>query len=203
MRGDSEANPPEWVWQQYESGASIEADLLGAAERNWARVFAYARRRQQDSARTADILETVLLSLSKARKANGKPGTSIRNLDNYLYSAFIHRLNRQLAREPHIETVGSLHDLDVLSGIRTSAVSPFIEDELLIKELMGYMDERTKRMFSLRMMGYSWKEIARILKNTANSAQVLFNQGLKKARSRVMKLKRTKDTSGKAGGTDE
>ena len=203
MRGDSEANPPEWVWQQYESGTSIEADLLGAAERNWARVFAYARRRQQDSARTADILETVLLSLSNARKANGKPGTSIRNLDNYLYSAFIHRLNRQLAREPHIETVGSLRDLDALSGIRTSAVPPFIEDELLIKELMGYMDERTKRMFSLRMMGYSWKEIARILKNTANSAQVLFNQGLRKARSRVMKLKKPKDTSGKAGGTDE
>jgi hypothetical protein len=108
-----------------------------------------------------------------------------------------------LAREPRIETVGSLHDLDVLSGIRTSAVSPFVENELLIKELMGYMDERTKHMFTLRMMGYSWNEIARLLKNTANSAQVLFNQGLTKARSRVMRLEDTKDTSGKGGETDE
>ncbi len=202
MHGDSEADPPKWVWQQDESGASIEADLLVAAQRNWARVFAYARRRQQDSARTADILETVLLSLSKARRTDGKPGTAIRNLDNYLYSAFIHRLNRQLAREPHIQTVGSLRDLDALSGIRTSAVSPLIEDNLLIKELMGYMDERTKRMFSLRMMGYSWKEISRILNTTANSAQVLFNQGLKVARRRVLRLT-TKDTSGKGGETDE
>ena len=73
---------------------------------------------------------------------------------------------------------------------------------LLIKELMGYMDERTRHMFSLRMIGYSWDEIARILKNTANNAQVLFNQGLKKARSRVMKSKDTNSTSGKGGEAD-
>jgi DNA-directed RNA polymerase specialized sigma24 family protein len=107
-----------------------------------------------------------------------------------------------LAREPHIETVGSLQDLDALSGIRTSTVLPFIEDAILIKELMGYMDERTRHMFSLRMIGYSWDEIARILKNTANNAQVLFNQGLKKARSRVMKSKDTNSTSGKGGEAD-
>jgi DNA-directed RNA polymerase specialized sigma24 family protein len=202
MRGNFEPNPPVCVWQRDESGASIEADLLDAAQRNWARLLAYAQRQQQDSARAADILEVVLRSISRARRTNGKFGTPIRNLDNYLYSAFIHTLHRQLAREPHIETVGSLQDLDALSGIRTSTVLPFIEDAILIKELMGYMDERTRHMFSLRTIGYSWDEIARILKNTANNAQVLFNQGLKKARSRVMKPKGSNSTSGKGGETD-
>jgi RNA polymerase sigma factor (sigma-70 family) len=165
-------------------------------------VLAYARRHQQDSARAADILEAVILALSRARRTNGELDAPIRNLDNYLYLAFVRRLNRELAKEPHIETVGSLHDLDALSGIRTSPVSPFIEDKLLIEELMDYMDERTRHMFSLRMMGYSWAEIARILNNTANNAQVLFNQGLKKARSRVMKSKDTNSTSGKGGEAD-
>jgi hypothetical protein len=40
-----------------------------------------------------------------------------------------------LTREPHIETVGSLHELEALSGIRTSTDSPLNEDELLIEEL--------------------------------------------------------------------
>jgi RNA polymerase sigma factor (sigma-70 family) len=203
MGGDFEANTPEWAWRRDESGASIGSDLVDAARRNWARVLAYARRHQQDSARAADILEAVILALSRARRTNGELDAPIRNLDNYLYLAFVRRLNRELAKEPHIETVGSLHDLDALSGIRTSPVSPFIEDKLLIEELMDYMDERTRHMFSLRMMGYSWAEIARILNNTANNAQVLFNQGLKKARSRVIKLKDTKNTSGKGGEADE
>jgi DNA-directed RNA polymerase specialized sigma24 family protein len=203
MGGDFEANTPEWVWQRDESGASIEADVVDAARRNWARVLAYARRHHQDPAQAADILEAVLLSLSRARKTNGKLCRPIRNLDNYLYLAFVRRLNRELAKEPHIESVGSLHDLDALSGIRTPPASPFIEDDLLIEELMGYMDERTRRMFSLRHMGYSWNEIAPILKNTANNAQVLFNQGVKKVRRHVMKLKDTKNTSGKGGEADE
>jgi hypothetical protein len=108
-----------------------------------------------------------------------------------------------LAKEPHIETVGSVHDLDALSSIRTTPASPFIEGNLLIEELMGYMDERTRRMFSLRHMGYSWSDTARTLKNTANIAQVLFNQGVKKVRRHVMKLKGKKNTSGKGGEADE
>src|ERR1019366_4566245 len=133
MGGDFEANTHKWVWQRDESGASVEADLVDAARRIWTRVLAYARRHRQDPARAADILEAVLLSLSRARKTNGDLCRPIRNLDNYLYLAFVRRLNRELAKEPHIETVGSLHDLDALSGIRTPPASPFIEDDLLIK----------------------------------------------------------------------
>jgi hypothetical protein len=40
MRGDFEANSPLCVWQRDESGASIEVDLLDAAERTLARVLA-------------------------------------------------------------------------------------------------------------------------------------------------------------------
>ncbi len=112
-------------------------------------------------------------------------------------------MNRQLAKEPHIDTVGSIKDLEILSGMRTAADSPSIEDKLLVEELMGYMDKRTKRMLTLRIMGYSWKEIAQILRSTANTAQVLFNQGVKKARNYVMKAKDPKNTSDKGGGDDE
>ena len=203
MGGHFEADTPDWTWQRDESGASIEADLVEAARRIWTRVLAYARRQQQDSARAADIFEAVLFSLSRARMTNGKLCRPIRNLDNYLYLAFVRRLNREMDKEPHIETVGSLHDLEARSGVQTPAALLLVDNNLLIEELMGYMDERTRRMYSLRHMGYSWNEIAPVFKNTANIAQVLFNQGVKKVRRHVMKLKGKKNTSGKGGEADE
>ena len=166
-------------------------------------MLAYARRNQQDPARAADIFETVLFSLSRAGMTNGKLCRPIRNLDNYLYLAFVRRLNRELAKEPDIESVGSLRDLEARSAVQTPPAFLLIDNDLLIEELMGYMDERTRRMYSLRHMGYSWNEIAPVFKSTANIAQVLFNQGVKKVRRQIMKLKDKENTSGEGGEADE
>jgi DNA-directed RNA polymerase specialized sigma24 family protein len=200
---DFESSLQVRVWPRDKSGNAIEQDLIDAAERNWARIDAYAQRHQQDSARTANLLEATLLALSRARKTNGRLMRPIRNLDNYLYSAFIRRLNRQLAKEPKIETVGSIQDLDSLSAFRTKAAPPSIEQELLVKEVMTFLDERPREIFSLRHTGYSWRDVAGILKTTTNNAEVRFNKGLQRARNRVMKPKDSRNTSGKGGETHE
>jgi DNA-directed RNA polymerase specialized sigma24 family protein len=127
----------------------------------------------------------------------------IRNLDNYIYWAFVRRLNRQLAREPKIETVGSTQDLDSLTGIRTRAVPPSIEQELLVKEVMTFLDEKPREMFSLRKAGYSWRDVAGTLKTTANNAQARFSQGFKRAQNRIMKPKNPRKTPRKGGETHE
>jgi DNA-directed RNA polymerase specialized sigma24 family protein len=152
-------------------------------------VLSYARRYGQDSSIAADILEAVLLAISRARRASRMLGNPIRNLDSYLYVAFVRRLNRHVARQPKIQFVGSLQDLDAFSGIHTRGSRSTVEDELLVGELLQYMTGRPRDMFFLRTSGYSWKEVARFLGTTANSAQVLFNKGIGTARSRIMKLK--------------
>ena len=68
---------------------------------------------------------------------------------------------------------------------------------------MTFLDEKPREMFSLRHYGYSWREVAGLLKITANNAQVRFNQELKRARSRVMNPKNIKKTSGNGGVTHE
>ena len=88
-----------------------------------------------------------------------------------------------------IQFGGSLQDVDALYGIRTSKLAPTVEDELLAKELLKYMNQRTRQTLYLRTNGYSWKETARFLKTTANSAQVLFNKEIGKLRSRILKVK--------------
>ena len=200
---DFESSLQVRVWPRDKSGNAIEQDLKDAAERSWARIDAYAQRHQQDSARTANLLEATLLALSRARKTNGRLMRPIRNLDNYLYSAFIRRLNRQLAKEPKIETVGSIQDLDSLSAFRTKAAPPSIEQELLVKEVMTFLDERPREIFSLRHTGYSWRDVAGTLKITANNAQARFSQGFKRAQGRIMKPKAPRTTSRKGGETHE
>lgn len=202
MRGDSKADPPVWFWQSDASGKAVETDLLDAARRTWTRMLSYAQRFQQDPSTSADILEDVILALSRARRTRRGLCNPIRNLDSYLYVAFVRRLNRLASREPKIQYVGSLQDLDSFSGIQTRGTPPTVEDELLVTELLQYTNHRTRQMFFLRMSGYSWKEVARILRTTANSAQVLFNNGMGKARTRVLKLKGSTEPVGEGRKVD-
>jgi len=189
MSEDFEADTPVWIWQTEGSGTVVETDLLDAGRRNWPRVLSYAQRYQQDSSIAANILEAVLRATSRVKRARQKSGNPIRNLDTYVYVAFVRRLKRYLARQPMIQFVGSLQDVGTLHGIRTSKLAPTVEDELLAKELLQYMSQRTQQSFYLRANGYSWKETARFLKTTANSAQVLFNMEIGKLRSRILKVK--------------
>ena len=202
MRGDIEADPPVWIWQSDASGTAVETDLLDAARRNWARMLSYAQRFQQDTSTSADILEEILLALSRARRARRGLVNPIRNLNSYLYVAFVRRLNRRVSRQPKIQYVGSLQDLDSLSAIQSRGTPPAVEEDLLVTELLQYTNQRTRQMFFLRMSGYSWKEVARILRTSANSAQVLFYNGIGKARSRVMKLKGTTGPNGEGSKID-
>ena len=202
MSGNFEADPPVWIWQSEGAGAAVETDLLNAARRNWARVLAYARRYEQDSSVAANILEAVLLATSRAKRARQQSGDPIRNLDSYIYVAFVRRFNRYLAKQPQLQFIGSLQDVDALRDSRTSQGPPTAEDDLLARELIQYMSQRTRRTFLLRMSGYSWKEIARFLKTTANSAQVLFNKEVGKIRSRTRKL-RVSARRGGEGGDNE
>jgi len=190
MSEDFEADTPVWIWKSEDSGTAVEWDLLDAGRRNWPRVRAYAQRYQQDSSVTADLLEAVLRATSRVKRARQKSGKPIRNLDTYVYVAFVRKFKRYMARQPRIQFVGSLQDVDTLHGIRTSKSARTVEDEVVAKELLQYMSQRMQDSFYLRTtIGYSWKETARILKTTANSAQALFSQGIAKLRSRILKKK--------------
>ena len=203
MDGDLETRSPRWDWQRDPSGVSIDPDLARAAERIWTRVLAYSRLHGQDSARAADILESLLLTISRARRRNTKRGRPIRSLENYLYMGFVKNLNREIAKEPPIDSVGSVHDLEILTGSRRPPNSRSFDEDVLVGQLMGYMNERMRRSYTLRNMGHSWNDVGRMFRKTANNAQALFNYGLKMVKRRVMKSKSSPDTSGKGGGTNE
>ncbi|MFZ0337680.1 MAG: hypothetical protein WAL45_06580, partial [Terracidiphilus sp.] len=174
------------------AGKAVDGDLLAAGRRNWRRVASYAKRVGQDASRAAEELERAVHSLSSLIERHPRFRERIKNLDDYVFWAAAHRLNRSAAKEPAVEYVGSLADLNALRDAKDSNWVSRLEDELFLKELTGYMNEHTRCLFSLRQMGWSWEAIGGNFGVSANAVQVQFNRGVARARKRILGRKRPK-----------
>ncbi len=192
MPGQTEGDPVLWIPPQDTQGKPIAADLIAAAERNWKRVLAYARRLGLDGSTAADELERAVHSLSCTMERHPQMRMRIRNLDDYVFWAVAHRLNRSAGREPRIVYVGSLNDLSVFPSARDSSSVTRLENELLFKESAGLMSEKTRCFCTLQAMDWSWDAIGKLFGISANAAQVEFHRGLEKARKRLLGRHRPK-----------
>ncbi|MHB8617820.1 MAG: sigma-70 RNA polymerase sigma factor region 4 domain-containing protein [Candidatus Acidiferrales bacterium] len=186
MRDEINGDPTLWIQPHDKLGKAIDADLLAAAQRNWRRVIAYAKRLGQDTSIAADELEGAVHSLSSLLERHPRFRERIKNLDDYVFWVAAHRLNRSAAKEPIVKYAGSLDDLNSLRGGQDSNWVSRFEDDLFLKELTGYMSERTRCLFSLRQMGWPWEDIGRNFGVSANVVQVQFNRGVARARKRIL-----------------
>ena len=186
MRGKIEGDPTLWIQPHDNAGKAIDGELLAAAHRNWRRVVSYAKRLGQDASSAAEELEGAVHSLSSLIERHPRFRERIKSLDDYVFWVTAHRLNRSAAKQPTIDYVGSLTDLIALRDAKVSNWASRIEDELFLKEVTGYMNERTRYLFSLRQMGWSWDGIAEKLGISANAVQVQFNRGVVRARKRIL-----------------
>jgi DNA-directed RNA polymerase specialized sigma subunit len=62
-----------------------------------------------------------------------------------------------------------------------------LENEIHLKQMLCYLDERTRDMLMLRISGDSWTEIGERFGISAHNAEVQFANGAKKARSRLLR----------------
>ena len=62
-----------------------------------------------------------------------------------------------------------------------------LEDEIYLKQMLCFLDERTRDMLMRRISGDSWAEIGRRLGISTHNAEVQFANGAKKARSRLQR----------------
>jgi RNA polymerase sigma factor (sigma-70 family) len=180
-----EPDPELWIRNLDRREDLVEGAVLAAARRTWKRALAYAQRYGSDPAEAAEVFEGIVNSLLSLHKRHPNLTRRIRSLDQYLFWSFVRRANRIRMRQPKIEYAGSTEDLDSLGNRRNTNPATDPEKALLIDELMSYMNQRTRAMFSLRLSGYSWKEIARTCGMSSDNAQVHYHNGIKKARTRI------------------
>lgn len=171
---------------------AIDEELLAAARQAWPHVLAHVRRELSDTALgsdktslAADVWESVLRSVSKTRQRRGGQGPPIADLQSYLIGAFHHRFNRVLKREHKrletIEFVSSTVDLERLEGARDTDWVSELERAITVKQIIGQMDDWTKKVWSARQYGYSWKDISRRLSLNKNEISAGFGENSRHA----------------------
>ena len=203
----------EWVILGSKHGEAkasfaIDEELLGAARQAWPHVLAHARHElsgttvgSDKTALAADVWESVLRSVSKTRQRRRGQAPPIADLQSYLIGAFHHRFNRVLKREHKrletIELVSSTLELERLEGARDTAWVSELERAITVKQIIGHMDEWTKRVWSARQYGYSWKVISARLGLSQQQTKMRFHRGLEKTRDTMTKLLRERKTDAK------
>ena len=187
MQNQRSAHPPLWICETDEHGNRVRREVVEAAHRIWNRVLQHLRSGGQDVAPAAETLEAACHCVSRTVSRNLKHN-SIRNLDSYLFWAFIRKHNRRVIHEGRIQYVESVEFVASANiGTQQDWVS-ILEDEIYLKQLLCFLDERTRDMLMRRISGDSWAEIGRRLGISTHNAEVQFANGAKKARIRLLRL---------------
>ena len=168
---------------------------MTVASRLWPRVQAYARKElanknpDENAALAAEVWENVLQSVSKTLRRRGRKASGIVDLEAYLFGAFLHRFNRALKKERRRqETIGlvpSNVDLAQLPGARDTKSPRALEDSIQIKEVVRNMDDWTRKVWTARQYGYSWREIAEHTGLSEHQAKLRFRYALRKLAARL------------------
>jgi len=187
----------DWVLSKDSSDKKsppLDAELTAAATKLWPRVQAHARREFADKnsaegvALAAEVWERVLQSVAKTvRRHNGKdPG--IVDLDAYLFGAFHHRFNRALKKERRrqetIELVPSTRDLEQLPAARDAKYLQDLEQLIQVREVVQNMDDWTRRVWTAKQYGYTWREIGEYVGLSEQTAKARFHNALRKLAAR-------------------
>lgn len=182
---DREADP--------ETGRPFREDVRRAAHHVWRWVCLRSREILGDSNDAAEVMESAITAICRYLD---KKNVQINSTDpSGLLAVAAYRLLRRVARKRgRVELAGSTTDL--AEKLRAPDWRHETDRQLLIEELAREMDERTRGILRLRMAGYDWNEIGRMLHMTATAVRSAFWRDVRKAHLRLL-------TSGKTRASEE
>lgn len=163
-------------------GRRIDPAVLAAAEEIAPRALQYGEKLLRDSALATTLLEESAATVSRAiaLKRDGVGG--IRNLQAYVFRAFLRRINRARRKDP---ILASVTDASFRAHTSPLAASEQFELKVLVDELLTRCDPVIRDMFYRRMQGFSWKEIARAHGTSAHAAEARFSQAVRRIGKKI------------------
>ena len=179
-----------WIIASGREPDETEKALTAAALRLWPRAQAYARRALRDTsvAEESSIIstawESALQSVLKSLRRRLQTGP-VRDLDSYVFGAFMRRLKKVRRRERVVEYVATNQELLALRGAQDWDWVRELENTLELKKLVSQMDNWMKEVYFRRTFNHSWRRIAKDLGLTEHQAKMRFADGLKKIRKRI------------------
>jgi len=164
-------------------GRRIDAAVLAAAEEIGPRAVQYGERLLRDPALATSLLEESAATVSRAIRLKRNTGAAdIRNLQAYIFRAFLRRVNKARRKDPLLANPTGVNP--ALYGNPVD-VSQEFDLKVLVDEFLTRCDPVIRDMFYRRMQGFSWKEIARVYGTSAHSAESRFSQALRRIRKKI------------------
>lgn len=179
MAGESKSGNRFQVSPVDRFGRAIDPLVLDAAAQIGPRAMAHAEKLLTDPAIAANLLEECAAAVSRVLQ-KPRPDTDhpIRDLQAYLFRAFIRRVNRTKRRTPSLAKAANTSAADF------GAAQNF-EEKILVNELLTRCDPITRDMFIRRNQGFSWKEIGESYSISAHAAESRFSQALQRVRKKL------------------
>jgi hypothetical protein len=185
----SERFLPWWDRESDEdTGRPFRPDVREAAHRVWKGVCLKAQEILGDPGEAAEVLESSVKTISRYLDKNNVP---LHSADpGGLLAVACYRALRRLARRRwRIEFVGGSSELaDIL---RVPDWRDEIDRRLFLEKLARELDVKNRGILRLRIAGYDWKEIARIVGMSASAVRQGFWRDVRKAHLRLLRTDNT------------
>jgi len=162
-------------------GQAITPPVLSAAEEISRRAIRHAERESIDPAVAANLLEEAAAAVSRALRARCGNEAPVRNLEAYLFRAFLRRLNKTKKRQLRLdEAIGFL-----ASTPKTWDPSRAVEMKILLDEFLMKCDPEMRDVLYRRIAGSSWKEIGWVYQISSHAAEAKFSQAFRKVKRKL------------------
>ncbi len=185
-----ETLPPWWDREiDNESGQVLRADVRESAHRVWGSVCSHTQRVLGDAVDAPELLESTVKSISRYLDRHNVPPFSTQ-LDGLLYVAYRRSLARLARQRKRLEPVGGIHEMaELLSAPDWSGE---VEKRLLLEEIACELGNTFRAILRIRISGYGWKEIGRIVGLTPATVRKSFWRELRKAYLRLFSRRDSK-----------
>jgi hypothetical protein len=151
----------------------IQPEVYRAAGELWPQAESFINSRLSDC--PAGLRLMIKASATVSRKVQEQPD-QIRDLKAYLWTTFKRLISDEVEKENRYEPLE--HEQGTVNG--ACAQSETLNNRILIEEAMAWMDAWTRTVFELRVLGYEFEEIARLLKSRPNLLRSKFHKEIKK-----------------------
>lgn len=167
-----------------QTGAALRSDVREAAHRVWRWVRLRTQEVFGDPSDAAEILESSVRAISRYLDKNNVVPNSADPAGLLIVAAY-RSLKRLAKKRRRLELLGSVSDLAEVLHIPDWRDD--IERTIFLEELAGEFDPKTRGMLRLRMAGYDWKEVGRMLHMTPVAARARFWREVRKAHFRLLR----------------
>ena len=163
-------------------GRPISPSVLTAAQEVSRRAMYHAGKLLIDPAVAANILEEAAAAVSRVLQTKNSDRNSIRDLESYLFRAFLRRLNR--IKKQELVTAQTLELQTFLSRISYDPRRT-LEMKILVDELLMQFNPMMRDFFCRHLVLSSWREVGRVYGISAHAAESKFSQALQGVKKKL------------------